>query len=226
VLYRVADIAGHSFGRAAESSFKHSVLGVGGDARGYGDIDRVDRSQNVDFADKDLPGCKDSRSHFIYPGNRVMNEKISSEAELTAYCGLYCGDCIRFRSKTTQLAKNLMTELQAVQFDKYAEVKSTAVKKLEHYDECIQVLDAIVKLGCDTPCKAGGEGCVQPCEVKSCVESKHLGGCWECDGLETCDKFEFLKPVHGDTTKANLRKIKEYGLDGWAKHRNKFYSWL
>jgi len=105
----------------------------------------------------------------------------NTEAELTAYCGLYCGDCIRFRSETTQLARDLMSELQAVQFDKYAAVKSAAVKELEHYNECIQVLDTIVKLGCDTPCKAGGEGCLQPCEVKRCVESKNLDGCWECD---------------------------------------------
>jgi hypothetical protein len=119
-----------------------------------------------------------------------------------------------------------MEELQAVKFGKYAKVKSTAVKGLEHYGECIEVLDAIVKLGCDTPCKAGGEGCSRPCEIKRCVESKNLAGCWECDALERCDKFEFLRPIHGDTPRANLRKIKEYGLNKWAEHREKFYSWL
>jgi hypothetical protein len=154
-----------------------------------------------------------------------VSHKASSEAELTAYCGLYCGDCVRFRSKTTQLAKDLKSELQAVQFDKYAAVKSAAVKELEHYNECLEVLDAVVKLGCDTPCRAGGEGCLQRCEVKSCVKSKHIDGCWECDELEECEKFEFLRPVHGDSTKSNLRKIKEYGLDNWAKHRRKFYAW-
>ncbi len=154
-----------------------------------------------------------------------MKSRSNLEAELTAYCGLYCGDCLRFRSKATQLARDLMTELQAVQFDKYAEVKSAAVEELENYNQCLQVLNAIVKLGCDTPCKAGGEGCLLPCEVKSCVESKHIGGCWECDMFETCDKFEFLRPVHGDTTRGNLRKIKEYGLNKWAEHREKFYAW-
>lgn len=154
-----------------------------------------------------------------------MNKETSLEAELTAYCGLYCGDCLRFRSKATQLARDLMRELQAVQFDKYAAVKSASVKELEHYNECLKVLDAVVKLGCDTPCKAGGEGCVLQCGVKSCVESKHIDGCWECDMLETCDKFEFLRPVHGDTPRGNLRKIKKFGLNGWAKHRDKFYPW-
>jgi hypothetical protein len=44
--------------------------------------------------------------------------------------------------------------------------------------------------------------------------------------FETCDKFEFLKPVHSDTPRGNCRKIKKYGLSGWAKHREKFYPWL
>jgi hypothetical protein len=155
-----------------------------------------------------------------------MNQKVNLEAELTAYCGLYCGDCLRYRSKAAGLAQDLMSELQAVQFDKYAEVKSAAVKELENYNECLRVLDAIVKLGCDTPCKSGGDGCSGPCEIKRCVNSKNLEGCWECDEFERCDKFESFRPVHGNTTKRNLRKIKKYGLNGWAEHREKFYPWL
>lgn len=150
----------------------------------------------------------------------------NSEVELTAYCGLYCGDCLRYRSKVAGLARDLLSELQAVQFDKYAEVKSASVKRLKHYDECRQVLDAIVKLECDTPCKLGGDGCLGPCEIKNCVQTKKLEGCWECDEFERCDKFEFFRPMHGDTTKGNLRKIKKYGLSGWAEHREKFYRWL
>lgn len=154
-----------------------------------------------------------------------MSNKNNSEAELAAYCGLYCGDCIRFNSKAAELARDLMKEMESVQFDKYAKVKKAAVKELEHYEECINVLDAIVKLGCDTPCKAGGDGCSGPCQIKSCVQAKKLEGCWECDTFEICDKFEFLRPVHSDATRSNLRKIRKYGLDGWAKHRGKFYSW-
>ncbi|MBM4447495.1 MAG: DUF3795 domain-containing protein [Chloroflexi bacterium] len=150
----------------------------------------------------------------------------NSEIELTAYCGLYCGDCLRYRSKVTDLAQDLLSELQAVRFDRYAEVKSASVKELKHYEECRQVLDAIVRLGCDTPCRAGGDGCLGPCEIKSCVQMKRLEGCWECDGLEGCGKFEFLKLLHGNVPKENLRKIRKYGLDKRAKHRGKFYAWL
>lgn len=148
------------------------------------------------------------------------------EDKLTAYCGLYCGDCLRYRSKVTDLARDLMTELQAVRFDKYAQVKRAFVKEFEHYEECRQVLDAIVKLRCDAPCRAGGDGCSQPCEIKRCVQLKNLEGCWECNKFEECDKFQSFKLFHGDTAKENLRKIKKYGLGRWAKHREKFYSWL
>lgn len=150
----------------------------------------------------------------------------NTEAELTAYCGLYCGDCLRYRSKAADLAWDLLSETQAVQFDKYAEVKSTSVKELKHYKACRQVLEAIAKLKCSTPCRAGGDGCLGPCEIKGCIQAKKLEGCWQCDEFEVCGKFEFLKPFCGDIPKDNLRKIKKYGLNSWAKHRGKSYSWL
>jgi len=59
----------------------------------------------------------------------------NKEIELTAYCGLYCGDCIRYKSKFVDLARNLNSELQRVVFDKYAEAETASVKKLGHYDE-------------------------------------------------------------------------------------------
>ena len=148
-----------------------------------------------------------------------------NEADLTAYCGLYCGDCLRYKSKAVELARDLLAELRNLKFDKYARVKSATVKELEHFDDCVGVLNAIVKLGCETLCKAGGDGCSGPCEIKQCVQNKKLEGCWECSSFETCDKFEFFKPIHGDTTRSNLRKIRRYGLDNWAKHRDKFYAW-
>ena len=148
------------------------------------------------------------------------------EIELTAYCGLYCGDCIRYKGRFADLARDLGNELQKVRFDKYAEAKSASVREFGNYKECREVLDAMVKLKCDIPCRAGGDGCVQPCEIKACVQLKGLEGCWQCDEFEGCGKFEFLKPICGDTPQQNLRKIKEYGLDGWAQYRGKYYAWL
>lgn len=146
--------------------------------------------------------------------------------ELTAYCGLYCGDCLRYRSKAADLARVLGKELEKLKFDKYAEVKKISMKEFEHYQECCQVLDAIAKLKCNTPCRAGGDGCLRPCEIKKCVQKKNFKGCWECNEMPRCKRFEFLKPFHGNTPQENLKKIKEYGLDEWVEQRAKFYSWL
>ena len=33
-----------------------------------------------------------------------------TDIELTAYCGLYCGDCIRYRSKASDPAKPILEE--------------------------------------------------------------------------------------------------------------------
>jgi hypothetical protein len=148
------------------------------------------------------------------------------EFELTAHCGLYCGDCIRYNGKVVDLAGELWHELQKAQFDKYAAVKTKSVKELEDYDPCCRVLEAIAKLKCISPCRLGGNGCGVSCEIKKCVNSKGMQGCWQCHQMERCAKFEFLKPFHGDNPRENLRKIQKYGLAGWAKHRAKFYSWL
>jgi len=33
-------------------------------------------------------------------------------------------------------------------------------------------------------------------------------------------------PFHGDAPLKNLRKIKDLGIDNWAKNREKCYPWL
>jgi len=54
------------------------------------------------------------------------------ETNLTAYCGLYCGDCIRYKSKASDLARELSTELQRDRLDKYAEVEAHSIKEFSH----------------------------------------------------------------------------------------------
>ncbi|MFH1383010.1 MAG: DUF3795 domain-containing protein [Chloroflexota bacterium] len=150
------------------------------------------------------------------------------DINLTAYCGLYCGDCIRYKSKATDLARNLRDELQRTEFAKYAEVKSSSLnaeKQLKQYGEFLGVLDAIIKLQCKEPCRVIGGCPTFSCRIVDCCKKKRFEGCWQCVEFEDCNEFESLKPFHSDTPKKNLRKIKELGLEGWAKHRNKFYIW-
>jgi len=87
-------------------------------------------------------------------------------------------------------------------------------------------LKAISELNCKTPCRLGGDGCEGSCEIIKCIKEKAFEGCWECDSFEKCEKLDFLKPFHGNAPAHNLRKIKEIGIDNWAKHRDKCYPWL
>ena len=151
--------------------------------------------------------------------------------ELTAYCGLYCGDCIRYRSKAADLARDLLGELQDTQFDKYAEYKSGPakqfhpVKQFENYKKCCEVLRAIIDLQCNNPCRVGGGCPTFSCNILECCQSQGYQGCWECGEFESCEKFEKLKACHGDGPQQNFKKIRELGLDKWAEHRCKPYVW-
>ena len=161
----------------------------------------------------------------------LVGEMSKQEIELTAYCGLYCGDCIRYRSKAADLARALLDELQGEEWDKYAEFKSgstkqfDAVKQFEHYRECCEVLEAIIAVQCNNPCRVGGGCPTFSCKILDCCRKKGFEGCWQCDEFENCREFEFLKPLHGDTPVLNLRKIRELGLEKWTEHRYKCYVW-
>jgi len=73
-----------------------------------------------------------------------MNEETKG---LIAYCGLYCGDCIGYRQKAADLARDLRKELRKTKFEKTAEYLSTmsffAVYK--NYKQCYEVLGALGK---------------------------------------------------------------------------------
>jgi hypothetical protein len=147
------------------------------------------------------------------------------KAELTAYCGLYCGDCIRYKSKAIHLASELQNELRKSGWANYAEVKSTKVKALKGYKQCCSVLEELTKLQCNDACRSGG-GCPEfSCEIVKCCQKKNLEGCWLCGEFEDCRKFNFLKRYHGDSNIHNLRKIREFGLYTWAKQRQKLFIW-
>jgi hypothetical protein len=150
------------------------------------------------------------------------------EIALTAYCGLYCGDCIRYRSRAADLTRGLLSELHATEFGKYAVIKSqsvNSVRELKYYEQCCEVLEAIVSLQCNEPCRVGGGCKAFSCSIVECCQKKGYQGCWECDSYENCSQFASLKPFHGEYPLQNLRKIREFGLDRWAKHRQKFYMW-
>jgi len=145
--------------------------------------------------------------------------------ELTAYCGLYCGDCLRYQNRYSEMARDLKQELVRANFPPYAEAKREASKDLPDFPACLETLDQLAALQCEQGCRVGGGCAAFPCEIYRCCREKEFEGCWQCAEFEDCDKFEFLRPYHGDAPKANLRKIRALGLDSWAVERVKCYIW-
>jgi len=150
---------------------------------------------------------------------------VKGGSRLTACCGLYCGDCIRYRSRAATLSAALKEDLDRSDFASYAKVKANALAQLKHYESFDGILQAIAALRCDRPCRAGGDGCGQSCEFKKCAGVKGLEGCWQCADFEGCGKFAFLDPFHGNGPRENLRKINQYGLRNWARYRSRCYRW-
>ena len=147
---------------------------------------------------------------------------MKEDRKFTAYCGLYCGDCIPFNQQLFDVAEKLKEDLAKVQFSKYAELKSRRNKVFDNYNTFTDVLSELINLRCRNTCINGGGN--SDCRLRDCVRKKGLAGCWECRDFEDC---ELLEPsaFHGDTRRYNLRLIKEYGINNWADKRGKHYVW-
>ena len=147
------------------------------------------------------------------------------EKELTAYCGLYCADCIHFRNSHSKLAEQLKAELEKADFQSYAGLRSPFGSEFQHYDSFMEVLEALIRHSCKEGCRVGGGCGKEPCPVIMCCQEKEYEGCWECGEFESCEKFEFLKPRCGNAVMHNLKEIRECGLEGWSRRRSPFYNW-
>lgn len=143
----------------------------------------------------------------------------------TAYCGIYCPDCIRYKNKYSKHASQLKAELKKIEFDKYAEIDTPFGANFRKYEKFTEVLNELVQSQCGNPCRAGGGCSGNPCKIMDCCISKSFEGCWECTELEECGKFDILQPRCGETPKNNIRMIKKHGIRNWVNQRGKFYIW-
>jgi hypothetical protein len=135
--------------------------------------------------------------------------------DLIAYCGLYCGDCFNHKGEIADLARDLRKKLREEKFDRVAQGLSRYFKEFQNYEQCYEVLGAMVKLRCKRICRGGGGN--PYCKARACCQKKDIPGCWECDEFETCAKLDFLKPIHGDANLKNLRNLKDQGVDMFLK---------
>src|SRR4030043_1443505 len=131
--------------------------------------------------------------------------------DLIAYCGLYCGDCFNYKGEIADLSRDLRKKLREARFETAAQGLSRYFKEFQNYEQCYEVLGAMVRLRCKRICRGGGGN--PYCKARTCCQKKAIPGCWECDEFETCAKLDFLKPIHGDANLKNLRKLRNQGVD-------------
>ncbi|MGF7117523.1 DUF3795 domain-containing protein [Methanobacterium oryzae] len=140
----------------------------------------------------------------------------------TAYCGLYCLDCIPSNKKLFNILNELENLLEEIKFDKYAELKSKTNEKFNDYSKFVEVLNEMKKLECVALCTEGG--CKKNCKIRECVKEKNFQGCWECKEFKECELLDYLKGIH--SIEHNLEMIRKYGVNNWADKRGKHYNWL
>jgi len=140
--------------------------------------------------------------------------------ELVAYCGLYCGDCFNYKGEIADLARDLRKKLREAKFDKAAPGLSKYFKAFRDYGQCYEVLGAMVRLRCKRGCREGGGN--PSCKIRICCRKRGMAGCWECAEFETCARFDFLKPIHGDANMKNLRKLRKEGIESFLKGSRAF----
>lgn len=134
---------------------------------------------------------------------------------LIAYCGLYCGDCASYKGEIADLARDLRKALRDAKFERYAEGLSGVFKEYRDYDKCYATLGAMVRMRCGRGCRNGGGN--PGCAIRKCCVKKGFAGCWECADSESCDRFSFLKTIHGEATDKNLRRLKTAGTAAFVK---------
>lgn len=145
-----------------------------------------------------------------------------AEKRLTSYCGLYCLDCVPSNKCLFKTLNDFEEQLKAVNFEKYAQLKSDANSTFKKYNDFKAVLAEIGKLECKAPCRENG-GIVN-CKIRACALSKNFEGCWSCDVFKTCELLVPIKRIH-PLLNFNLELIKNQGIDNWSTKRGKHYPW-
>jgi len=146
------------------------------------------------------------------------------ELENIAYCGLYCAECPNHTGEIADQARDLRKSLRTFRFDKTAEVLSGFhfFKEFKKYDDCYEVLGAMVRMRCSRTCRNGGAN--PGCKIRICAKRKEYLGCWECEDFENCKKLDFLCGNHGIAHIKNLRVLKKTGVDAFIEGKKLWYQ--
>jgi hypothetical protein len=134
-----------------------------------------------------------------------------------AYCGLYCGDCIIRSHRAGASASDLLATMATPEFRKLASglpiLNPELFGPLQDRESCCRILAALSHLDCQAPCREGGGS--SQCPIRQCCGRQGIPGCWECAGVESCQTLAWLDPVHKAANLANLRIIRDKGMDAF-----------
>ena len=122
-----------------------------------------------------------------------MDQDPRFDMTLLAYCGLYCEQC----SVRTACAEQ-------------------DARHMEHFPAQL-VRGRELGLS-DPPCEGcKGRNLCGPCKIKGCASAKGIGHCGECGEFpcETLSAFGNDGIPHHRRALANLRRIREVGVDVW-----------
>ena len=102
---------------------------------------------------------------------------MNNNRNCTAYCGLYCKDCIPSNSELFTLIDKLTDLLDSLGFEHYANFKSMRIKEFQNYETFRRLLTEMRKLKCETDCFEGPVseyGCNKNCEIRKCAIEKGI----------------------------------------------------
>jgi hypothetical protein len=143
--------------------------------------------------------------------------------DLTAYCGLFCLDCIPSNKPLFDAIRELARLASKIRLDLYAGARAANDNAFDNYPDFARMLDIFSSIECPAPCRR--EGGREQCDIRDCAVDRGFKGCWECDARPGCERLDRLRSFHGETIDNNLDAITEYGISDWTGHRGKHYPW-
>jgi Protein of unknown function (DUF3795) len=150
--------------------------------------------------------------------------KEEETGNFTAYCGLFCRDCIPSNKRLFAVIRELRELASSLHLDEYAKIRSESDPALRDYATFARILAEIEALECPAPCRLGGGK--EVCAIRDCARERGYEGCWECTERISCRALAPLRAFHGETIDGNLDAIAEFGVDDWMVRRGRHYPWV
>ena len=152
-------------------------------------------------------------------------DSMSTDKNLLAYCGIYCEDCLGYTGVVADAAQNLMETLTQYKFERTA--AAVFPEQLADFDSFRKMLGFMAALRCPARCREDESATAAlSCQVRTCCRERRLFACHECDEFEECETLQSnVEGLHAESCVANLKAIKEMGLDSWLRSGKRHHYW-